>query len=398
MKNYTADIEVKVGERTKELKKTEEALRLSKAGFYNIVEQSADGVVIIDFAGIVRYVNSATESLLGCREKDILEKQFAFPITRNSSVELNIVRHNREPKVAEMRVVETQWNGGKARLAMLRDISERKKMEKKLKETMAIKAEFTSMVSHELRTPLTAIKEGLALVLDGMVGQINDEQKELLGISKKNVDRLTRLINEVLDFQKLECGKMKFNIKPNNINDTAKDAYEIMLPVAKEKNVSIQLNTDDNLPVVAFDRNKITQVLLNLINNAVKFTDEGTITIKTGQDDFSVLVSIADNGCGIKEKDLPRLFSRFEQLNTGGERRTGGTGLGLAISKEIIEQHKGAIWAESVAGKGSTFTFRLPKHSDAELSEKSTSNTVSEKAPQDGRLAVHTYRLHSDKE
>ncbi len=241
-----------------------------------------------------------------------------------------------------------------------KNITERKEAEEKLKETMKMKSEFISTVSHELRTPLTAIKEGIALVVDGLAGDINDEQKELLGISKKNVDRLARLINDVLDFQKIESGRMKFNMQPNDINKIVEDVYKVMVSATKNTGVDLLLELNKDLPKARFDNDKIIQVLTNLVNNAIKFTEKGNITIKTGEKNGTIRVLVSDTGCGIKKEDLPRVFNRFEQLATGGERKTGGTGLGLAIAKEIIEKHKGKIWVESEFGKGSEFIFALP--------------------------------------
>jgi signal transduction histidine kinase len=123
------------------------------------------------------------------------------------------------------------------------------------------------------------------------------------------------------------------------------------------------LELDDSLPEIGFDSDKITQVLTNLISNAMNFTKKGNIVIETSKKDGTIHVSVSDTGCGIKKKDLPRVFDRFEQLAIGGERKTGGTGLGLSISKEIIERHNGKIWLESKFGKGSKFTFILPIHS-----------------------------------
>ena len=237
---------------------------------------------------------------------------------------------------------------------------------KKLKETMRIKSEFISTVSHELRTPLTSIKGGIDLVLDGLSGDINEEQKEVLGISKKNVDRLGRIINNVLDSEKLESGRMKFDIKPHNINEIARDVYEMFALTAKNAGINLLLELDDTLPEIAFDSDKITQVLTNLISNAMNFTQKGNIVIKTSKKDEAIHVSISDTSCGIKKEDLPRVFGRFEQLATGGERKTGGTGLGLSISKELIEKHNGTICVESTQGKGSMFTFTLPIHNRGE--------------------------------
>jgi signal transduction histidine kinase len=237
---------------------------------------------------------------------------------------------------------------------------ERKKAEKKIKEAVETKSEFLSMVSHELRTPLTAMKESVAIVLDGMAGEINDEQKDCLDIAKRNIDRLARLINDVLDFQKLEYGKMKFNMKSNDINEVIKHAHQTMASSAKEKEIDFVLELEDNLPKVNLDVDRITQVLTNLVSNAFKFTEGGKVAIATSNGENVVRVRVSDTGCGIREEDIPKLFRKFEQLAIGGERKTGGTGLGLAICKEIIEHHGGKIWAESEFEKGSTFQFVLP--------------------------------------
>lgn len=251
-----------------------------------------------------------------------------------------------------------------ATLNILEDLSkEKEKVEqysKELEDALRIKSDFTSMVSHELRTPLTAIKEGISLVADGTTGKLNKDQKEFLDIAKRNVDRLTRLINDVLDLQRLEAGKLFFNLQPNDINDAINEVCDMMITLVKDRALTLELKLDRKLPPVTFDKDKIIQVLMNLINNALKFTEKGGITITTHRDGNVVMVSVRDTGLGIRPEDMPRLFKRFEQLDTGTERKPGGTGLGLAISKEIIEMHGGKIWVESVFGEGTTFSFNLP--------------------------------------
>ncbi|UCD55298.1 MAG: PAS domain-containing protein, partial [Candidatus Omnitrophota bacterium] len=243
-----------------------------------------------------------------------------------------------------------------------RDITELKKNENKLKEAMRIKSEFTSMVSHELRTPLTAIKEGIAIVLDGTAGKIAVKQKEFLNTAKRNVDRLARLINDVLSFQRLEAGRMEFKMEKNNINVAVKEVQKTMTPLAKEKKLNLISKLDKKLPKTKFDKDSITQVLTNIINNALKFTEKGSIVISTKKDRKAnaIRVSVKDTGPGIKKQDISKLFQRFEQIESSKERKTGGTGLGLAISKEIIQKHKGKIWAESGLNKGMTIHFILP--------------------------------------
>lgn len=229
-----------------------------------------------------------------------------------------------------------------------------------LQHTLQIRSVFTSMVSHELRTPLTAIKEGIAIVQDETAGALNDEQKEFLDIAKRNVDRLARLINDVLDFQKLESGKTTFNMQESDINETVTEVRDTMLPLADERSLDLVLKLNTSLPKVIFDKDKITQVLSNLVHNAIKCTERGSITIATSTGDNFIKVSVADTGKGIEEQDIPRLFQQFEQIEPICEKKTPGTGLGLAISKEIIEAHKGRIWVESELDKGSTFNFILP--------------------------------------
>ncbi|MFH1189092.1 MAG: CHASE domain-containing protein [Candidatus Omnitrophota bacterium] len=241
-----------------------------------------------------------------------------------------------------------------------RDITEMKKAEDKLREAAEIKSNFTSMVSHELRTPLAAIKESIDIVADGTAGDINKAQEEFITMAKRNVDRLARLINNVLDFQKLESGKSIFDMKEDDMNEVVNEVGKQMASVAAQKGLDLKSDTADDLPKADFDRDKMIQVLTNLVNNAIKFTEKGGITIRTTKKDTMIRVSVSDTGIGIKDEDLPRLFHSFEQIATGRDRKTGGTGLGLVISQAIVEKHGGKMWAESKYGEGSTFHFVIP--------------------------------------
>ena len=260
----------------------------------------------------------------------------------------------------EMQVEERTRKLSKANELLKKEIVERKKTEEKIKKAMEIKSQFVSTVSHELRTPLTALKEGIRLVVQEKTGKVNDEQKEFLNLAKRNVDRLARLINDVLDFQKLEAGRMNFNFYENDINGVVKDVYDTMAPAIKCTELDFRLKLEDNLPKVKFDVDKIIQVITNMVSNASKFTEKGGITLTTCRRENVIQVSVSDTGCGIRKEDLPRVFHEFEQLDQGGDRKTGGAGLGLAISKAIIEQHRGKICVESEYAKGTTFHFVLP--------------------------------------
>ena len=229
-----------------------------------------------------------------------------------------------------------------------------------LKEAMEAKSQFISMASHELRTPLTSIKEGIRLVLQGKSSQLDDKQKKFLGLAQRNVDRLARLINNILDFQKLDSGKIDFNIQDNDANEVVREVKETMATLANDEKLSLITELDESLPIVKFDRDEIMQVLINLVSNAIKFTDQGGVTITSAREGNTIRISVQDTGPGIKNEDLPRLFHEFEQLTDVGNRKPAGSGLGLVISKKIIERHSGNIWAESEYGKGTTFHFVLP--------------------------------------
>jgi len=235
-----------------------------------------------------------------------------------------------------------------------------KKVVAKQVELVEMQSDFVSNVSHELRTPLKAIRESISIVLDESAGQVNDEQKKFLTVSKKNVDRLARLIDDILDFQKLDAGKTKLYTHNNNLNEVVKEVHELMLPLANSKGLSFTIKLESKLPENKFDRDKIIQVLTNIVNNAIKFTEKGAVTITTLAKENALYVSVHDTGPGIAEEDLLKIFNRFEQTSGNKHRKKGGTGLGLSISKEVIRLHKGKIWAESEFGKGAAIWFLLP--------------------------------------
>jgi PAS domain S-box-containing protein len=240
-------------------------------------------------------------------------------------------------------------------LGVSRNITERKRLE-------IAKDNFVNMVSHELRTPLTSIKEAIALVTEGTAGPINDEQIELLAAAKRNVDRLARLINDVLNLQKLQSGRLDFRMAPGDINEVLQDVHALMLPTARDKGVALVLDLDPAVPETVFDKDKLIQVVTNLANNALKFTDAGNVTLASAREgDGAIRVTISDTGIGIPEEEIKNLFKPFSQVSSAARGKSGSTGLGLAISKEIIAAHGGRIWVESRLGHGSKFHFLIPQ-------------------------------------
>jgi PAS domain S-box-containing protein len=251
-------------------------------------------------------------------------------------------------------------DGQKHAVIAINDVTDRKKAEEGLKETMEMKSQFISTVSHELRTPLTSMKEAVVIVLDEVAGKINKDQRHFLDVAKRNIDRLARLINDVLDFQKLGSGKMELNMQQHDIAKVVEDAYNTMVPYAKKNKVHLALKLQDRLPKATFDSDRIIQVLTNLMSNAIKFTPEkGRISVIVKQQDEQFLISVADTGMGIPEDALPKIFDRFYRVNRPGK-EIKGTGLGLAIVYKIVQAHSGRIEVESDMGKGTTFTVYLP--------------------------------------
>jgi signal transduction histidine kinase/HAMP domain-containing protein len=222
-----------------------------------------------------------------------------------------------------------------------------------------LKSDFVSKVSHELRTPLTSIK-GFTEILLSYDDVDSKTQKEFLNIINDESERLTRLINDILDLSKIEAGKIGWKIQPVSIAEIVEYAVKLLQPIAHEKNLQIKTEVLSDLPIVRGDRDQLLQVMDNLISNAIKFTPSGKIMIKAEKEEDHVKVMVSDSGHGISKEDQIKIFDKFQQL---GDVRTGkppGTGLGLAICKEIINHLGGKIWCESENNKGSTFHILLP--------------------------------------
>ncbi|GEM_PF-2959809 len=242
---------------------------------------------------------------------------------------------------------------------------------RRLQELDRLKSDFLSVVSHELRTPLTIMKEFTFIILDEIPGKLTADQKGYIEIIANNIDRLSRLISDLLDISKMEAKKEKLNKTFVNIINLAETVILGMKTQADKKN--IELKTEFRVPAldVYVDQDKITQVFTNLIGNAVKFTPEnGVITLAIADKDKEVECRLSDTGIGIAAEDLSKVFSKFQQFNRTEGPGPKGTGLGLAISKQLVELHSGKIWVDSEPGKGTKFTFILPKQLPEPSAEK----------------------------
>ncbi|RJQ54348.1 MAG: response regulator [Actinobacteria bacterium] len=229
------------------------------------------------------------------------------------------------------------------------------------REISQMKNEFVSTVSHELRTPLTSIKGYVDLILDGEAGEINEIQQEFLTIVKQNSDRLVSLINDLLDISRIESGRIHLKIQPIDVQDSIQGAVNTFRAVLDQTGMELITQMPKNIPHAAGDRDRVGQVLTNLISNAIKYSPGGgTVSVKAKQRENQIVFSVSDSGIGISKDDQEKLFSKFFRVDSSLTREIGGTGLGLNICKTIIELLGGQIWVESQLGKGSTFHFTLP--------------------------------------
>jgi len=230
-----------------------------------------------------------------------------------------------------------------------------------LGEASRHKSEFLANMSHELRTPLNPIIGYTKLILDGVEGEIKEEQRKDLEIVHSNSQHLLQLINNLLDISKIEAGRIELQWREFSVSDLLAEAVLPMQRLAEEKGLTLAYDVGAGIDKLNGDKGRVRQVLLNILGNAVKFTGEGGIDLRVSENDTDFIFSVTDTGIGIGEDDLETIFDIFKQVGPAQIAGYEGTGLGLAISKQFVEMHGGMIRAKSEPGKGSTFTFTLPK-------------------------------------
>jgi PAS domain S-box-containing protein len=354
----------------------------SKAYIENLVENAADLIISTDLDDRIVTWNRGAEALFGYSKDEVIEKHLSILLPPERFHELEEIRAKVQISgalrdievrskrkdgvmiylslsVSPIRDVEGRISGF---LRIAKDITEKKRYERRLKELDKMKSDFVSNVSHELRTPLTSIKGSVDNMLDGLTGSLNEKQVRYLTRIKSNTDRLSRLINDLLDLSRIEAGRVEVRPTTLPLIALAEEVAEQVKPLAAEKCIQIEVPSPDPKVTVWADRDKVTQILMNLIGNAIKFTPQNgkvTVVLEKNGDDH-VQVSIADTGPGILPEERNKIFSKFYQVANIEKLKPKGSGLGLAISKALVEMHGGKIWLESELGKGSTFYFTLP--------------------------------------
>ncbi|MFH1775784.1 MAG: PAS domain-containing protein [Chloroflexota bacterium] len=375
-------------------KRAEAALRESEENYRALAESGGDGISVHDYDGRFLYANPALAKFLNKEPADVIGRTFrelvpeeaarfrtdtirrAFHEGKTVRVE-NAGGPRENPRYYSVTVAPIYDKDGKvgSAVTIVRDITERKKSEEKLKESYAqevklrqeleaanrAKSEFYTGMSHELRTPLNSVICFSELMVDGATGEINDEQRRCLEDILTSGRHLLALIDDVLDLSKIEAGKLKLGLENVNLADVASEALTTMQPMLDENQHRLTFNLEKNLPRVRADKYRLRQVLINLLSNANKFTPPGgQIGIEAHSQDGWCRVSISDTGIGIRKKDHQRIFEPFTQAGSLPDRVKRGTGLGLSLTREFVEAWGGQIWMESEYGQGSKFIFTLP--------------------------------------
>jgi PAS domain S-box-containing protein len=372
-----AELERRVKERTAALSTANAELRDSEARKAAILEGSVDGIIALDEHSRILEFNPAAERIFRLPRsravgRDFLALGLAASATqeqregvmwalradaqpgRAARLELASVRADGDVFPCELTLTRVAAEGPPRFTVYVRDITERQEVER-------MKSEFVSTVSHELRTPLTSIRGSLGLLEGGVVGELPAPAQEMVRIARSNTERLIRLINDILDLEKIEAGKLELKLQPLEVSEVVEATFAGLRAMADAAKVELRAQVLGAGQVRA-DWDRLIQVLTNLVSNAIKFSPpQGVVTVRAHRgEERQVRFEVVDQGPGIPLEKRARLFGKFQQLDSSDTRSKGGTGLGLAISQAIVEQHGGHIDVHSEPGQGATFTFSLP--------------------------------------
>jgi len=354
------------------------SLMEQKERLRSVIDTAVDAIIVISDGGIMESCNAATRNIFGYTPEELLGKNVSmlmpepyhnqhdsylqrFLQTGVAHVigigrEVTGLRKDGSTFPMELSVGEMHSGNRRKFTGMVRDITERKKIDR-------LKSEFVSTVSHELRTPLTSIRGSLGLVLGGVTGELPAPSKNLLDIAYRNTERLVRLINDILDIEKIESGKMSFEMKPQYLMPIIEQAIETSRAYGDQYGVSFELVATLPEAKVYVDHDRLTQVMTNLLSNAAKFSQQnGRVEISVTSSQGKFRVSVSDHGEGIPDAFRSKIFQKFSQADASDTKKKGGTGLGLSITKAMIEQMGGSMGFDSQVGVGSCFYFELPEY------------------------------------
>jgi PAS domain S-box-containing protein len=376
---YNAQLYLLIRDQAERLGKMLRVEQVEAAKNQAILESIADGVLVADEAGVITVANLATSQILDVNREQLLGRgvrELSGIYGPSGDKWINAIQKwARNPEdVAERAVLEDQItveekvinvllspvfarNRFFGTVSIFRDITQAVEVDR-------IKSEFVSTVSHELRTPMTSIKGYADLILMGMAGKLSPSQSQYVEVIKDNADRLSVLVNDLLDISRIETGKVELDLRSMDVGKVVQDVVNSHLAGRiqhEAKTINASVEVVGTLPQVRGDVARVTQILTNLVDNAFNYTLEGgRIRVRAEAVDGHVAVSVADTGIGISPEDLPKIFDRFYRADDDEVQRISGTGLGLAIVNSLVEMHGGVLEVNSKPGRGSIFSFTLP--------------------------------------
>lgn len=350
-------------------KSAEGHLMAEKNRSLSIIKSISDPIILLDDKFKIKFINDEGKSFFYIDEEECIDKSF-FEVINVSKVYKYIKESINKSNEDREKLIEIKRNNKKYFFNVTSTIikgSEEKvegvvvifKNITGLKELEITKADFIGTISHELKTPLTSIMMGVGLINDNNIGALNNKQREIVGTIKEDVQKLNDLVSNLLKISHIQSNKTAFNIRKNDIKELIRSCVYNFIPLAKEKKIDLQINLEEKLPNVMIDEEKIKWVLNNLLSNAVRYTEKGSIKIYGYIKENNICISVIDTGRGIPSNYLEKVFERFVRVE-GFEIPEESTGLGLSIAKEIVEIHGGKIWCESNVGIGSKFIFTIP--------------------------------------
>lgn len=379
---FAQELERKVQERTAALERQMQNLQDEKDRVDSVIRNLGAGLVVVGVDGKIQVMNPAAEKLLGLTQSDgkgvpisqAIRDEHLLALAKGplsdkdhrltKEIELRSLNdETRRVLQASTAVIENEEGKTVGMVSVLSDITKQKELDE-------AKSKFVAHVSHELRTPLVAIDESLAILMREEAGSISPEQEKFLAIGRRNISRLSRLVNDLLDVAKLEAGKLELRPRQFQVKELVHHVVETVNSWASERGINIEVKYPPNDVSVEADPDRVIQVVTNLLGNAVKFTPEqGRIVVEVNcnwnDSEISfepcVAISVQDSGVGIPKADQERIFKKFEQVNLAAAEGVSSTGLGLTIAREIVTLHGGKIWVESREGEGARFTFAIPR-------------------------------------
>ncbi|MFH1772064.1 MAG: ATP-binding protein [Candidatus Omnitrophota bacterium] len=387
------------------IERLQELVSAQKSKMESMVESMNEGVIMFDGNGEIVVLNPEAKTLLSL-EIDAaksgepvyqrLEAVGLAPAIKESQKgsktavkEIYIPRGNKELIVhCEISPVRDDQKEIIGFVIILRDVTREKEAER-------MKSEFIATVSHELRTPLTTIREVVSQILDGILGETTQEQTNFLNICLNDIDRLARIINNILDISKIEAGKVELKMSFLDLSEVIQDIEASFKPRVKAQGIDIDTYMSKPSIEAYVDRDKIIQVFTNLVANSLRFTEAGRIGLSVIDRRGWIECSVSDTGCGIRQEDIPKVFDKFTQVDRKEGASEKGTGLGLAIAKSIVELHFGKIWAESEPGKGAKFTFTIPAYNTLEMFKEILNNKILEAKKEYKELSVFAARINN---